>query len=47
MAATALYIACTLSGEKKTQKDITKAAGITEVAIRNRYKKLKKLFIFL
>jgi transcription initiation factor TFIIB len=29
-------------GEKKTQKDIAEAAGVTEVTVRNRYKTLKK-----
>ena len=36
LAATALYLACALTGEKYSQKDIAKAAGITEVTIRNR-----------
>jgi transcription initiation factor TFIIB len=42
MAAAALYIACLQHNEKKTQKDIAEAAGVTEVTIRNRYKALKK-----
>jgi transcription initiation factor TFIIB len=41
-AAAALYIACLLSIEKITQKDIADAAGVTEVTVRNRYKILKK-----
>ena len=40
-AASALYVACTLEGEDKTQKDIAEAAGVTEVTIRNRYKGLR------
>jgi len=40
LAASALYIASTLEGEGKTQKEIAKAAGVTEVTIRNRYKGL-------
>src|SRR3990170_5108297 len=36
LAAAALYIACLQSNEKKTQKDIAEAAGVTEVTIRNR-----------
>ena len=40
LAASALYVACTLEGEEKTQKDIAEAAGVTEVTIRNRYKEL-------
>ena len=42
LAAAALYIACMQNNEKKTQKDIAEAAGVTEVTIRNRYKALKK-----
>lgn len=41
LAAAALYVACTLEGENKTQKDVADAAGVTEVTIRNRYKGLK------
>ncbi len=42
LAAAALYIACLMKAEKKTQKDIAEAAGVTEVTVRNRYKTLKK-----
>jgi len=42
LAAAALYIATQLSGDKKTQKDIADAAGVTEVTVRNRYKTLKR-----
>lgn len=42
LAAAALYLACVLLGENKTQKDIAQAAGVTEVTIRNRYKGLKE-----
>jgi len=42
LAAAALYIACLQSNEKKTQKDIAEAAGVTEVTIRNRYKSLER-----
>ena len=42
LAAAALYIACLQHNERKTQKDIAEAAGVTEVTIRNRYKALKK-----
>jgi transcription initiation factor TFIIB len=42
LAAAALYIACLQNSEKKTQKDIAEAAGVTEVTVRNRYKSLKK-----
>jgi len=42
LAAAALYIACLQNNEKKTQKDISEAAGVTEVTVRNRYKTLKR-----
>ncbi len=41
LAAAALYVACVMHGENKTQKDVAEAAGVTEVTIRNRYKGLK------
>ena len=41
LAAAALYIACLQNDEKKTQRDIAEAAGVTEVTVRNRYKSLK------
>jgi transcription initiation factor TFIIB len=42
IAATVLYIACLQAGEIKTQKELSVAAGVTEVTIRNRYSELKK-----
>ncbi|MEM1586767.1 MAG: transcription initiation factor IIB [Candidatus Bathyarchaeia archaeon] len=42
LAAAALYIAANLAGERRTQKEIADAAGVTEVTVRNRYKTLKK-----
>jgi transcription initiation factor TFIIB len=42
LAAAALYIACLQHNERKTQKDIAEAAGVTEVTVRNRYKALGK-----
>jgi transcription initiation factor TFIIB len=42
LAAAALYIACVKSNDKKPQKDIARAAGVTEVTVRNRYKSLKR-----
>ncbi|HEV2139160.1 MAG TPA: TFIIB-type zinc ribbon-containing protein [Nitrososphaerales archaeon] len=42
LAASALYVACTLEGEDKTQKDVAEAARVTEVTIRNRYKGLRE-----
>jgi transcription initiation factor TFIIB len=43
LAAAALYIACVMSGEKKTQKELADVAGVTEVTVRNRYKGLRKI----
>ena len=40
VAAASTYIASVLSGERRTQKEIAEAAGVTEVTIRNRYKEL-------
>jgi transcription initiation factor TFIIB len=42
LAAAALYIACLQHNERKTQKDIAEAAGVTEVTVRNRYKALAR-----
>ncbi len=42
LAAAALYIACIQNNIKRTQKEIAKAAGVTEVTVRNRYKSLVK-----
>lgn len=41
LAAAALYVACVMENENKTQKDVADAASVTEVTIRNRYKGLK------
>jgi len=40
LAAAALYIASILTGARRTQKEIAKAANITEVTIRNRYQEI-------
>ncbi|MGD2201625.1 MAG: transcription initiation factor IIB [Candidatus Bathyarchaeota archaeon] len=40
MAAAAIYIASTLTGERRTQGVIAEGAHVTEVTIRNRYKEL-------
>jgi transcription initiation factor TFIIB len=40
-AATILYLSCLKTDENKTQTDIARAAGITDVTIRNRFKELK------
>jgi transcription initiation factor TFIIB len=41
LAATVLYLSCLASNENRTQMNITAAAGVTEVTIRNRVKDLK------
>lgn len=43
LAAAALYLACVSNGEIRSQKDISVAAGVTEVTIRNRCVGLKGL----
>src|SRR3989304_1997452 len=40
VAAAALYIAAVFEGEKRTQREIADAIGVTEVTIRNRFKEL-------
>ena len=40
MAAAALYIVSIMKGEKITQKKLAKGAEVTEVTVRNRYKRL-------
>ncbi|TAL46840.1 transcription initiation factor IIB [archaeon] len=40
VAAAAIYIACVLVGEKRTQREVADICSITEVTIRNRYKEL-------
>jgi transcription initiation factor TFIIB len=48
LAAAAIYIAALELGERRTQKEIAAAAGVTEVTVRNRYKELvQKLKISL
>jgi transcription initiation factor TFIIB len=41
LAAAALYSSCVKNGMSVTQLDISRASGVTEVTIRNRYKALK------
>ncbi|MDP9290596.1 MAG: transcription initiation factor IIB [Thermoproteota archaeon] len=41
LAAAILYIACGKTGEHVSQKEIAKAAGVTEVTIRTRFRDLK------
>jgi transcription initiation factor TFIIB len=40
LAASVLYVSCIKTGENRTQLDISTAAGVTEVTLRNRYKDL-------
>jgi transcription initiation factor TFIIB len=40
VAAAAIYVACVLLGEKRTQREVADIVGVTEVTIRNRYKEL-------
>ncbi len=40
VAAAALYIAAVLNEERKTQREIADAVGVTEVTIRNRFKEI-------
>lgn len=42
IAAAALYMACQETMQNITQKDIARAAGVTEVTVRNRFKGLKE-----
>jgi transcription initiation factor TFIIB len=42
LAATVLYVSCLKTGENKSQKDIAKTAGVTDVTLRNQFKDLKK-----
>jgi transcription initiation factor TFIIB len=42
LAAAALYLACVKNGEGRTPRDVAEAANVTEVTIRNRYKRLRE-----
>ncbi len=44
LAGGALYFAGTLNNDRKTQKQIAEAAGVSEVTVRNRYKELKNFY---
>ncbi len=43
IAAASIYIASVLVGKPRTQKEIAKVSGVTEVTIRNRYKEISKV----
>ena len=47
VAATVLYISCIKTGENVSQKDISNAAGITDVTLRNRFRDLKNQIALL
>ncbi|MCS7120020.1 MAG: transcription initiation factor IIB [Nitrososphaerota archaeon] len=47
LAAAALYVASVICGERMTQREISQAARITEVTIRNRYKELVDRLFFV
>jgi len=40
LAGAALYVAAIQEGERRTQREISEATGVTEATIRNRYKEL-------
>ena len=42
IAASAIYIAAILCDDRKTQKDVAEATGVTEVTLRVRYKELAR-----
>jgi transcription initiation factor TFIIB len=43
MAAAALYIAAIINEQSLTQRELAKAADVTEVTVRNRYKELDRI----
>ena len=47
IAAAATYIASVLVGEKRTQREVSELAQVTEVTIRNRYKELSEDLLFV
>jgi len=47
VAAAASYIASTVVGEHRTQREFAEAADITEVTIRNRYKDIMKRLLIV
>jgi len=42
-ASGALYVACRILGESRSQKEISKIAKITEATLRTRYKEISNL----
>jgi transcription initiation factor TFIIB len=47
IAAAASYIASTITGERRTQREVAEAADLTEVTIRNRYKEMMKRLLII
>ncbi|TXT66523.1 MAG: Transcription initiation factor IIB [Promethearchaeota archaeon] len=43
LAGAALYVAALQEGERRTQKEVSEVASVTEATIRNRYKELKNI----
>ncbi|WP_075057675.1 transcription initiation factor IIB [Thermogymnomonas acidicola] len=43
VAAASIYIASVIVGKPRTQKEIARVSGVTEVTIRNRYKEISKI----
>ena len=43
IAAATIYIAAIINGEHRTQKEVSKVTGVSEVTIRNRYKEFSDL----
>jgi transcription initiation factor TFIIB len=42
LSAAAIYVAAVMGGERRTQKQVSAVANVTEVTVRNRYKELVK-----
>jgi transcription initiation factor TFIIB len=45
LAASVLYLSCKKTGEDKKQVDISRAAGVTDITLRNRLKDLRTQLI--
>ncbi len=47
VAAAATYIASTVSGARRTQREVAEVVDVTEVTIRNRYKEMMKRLLIV
>ncbi len=47
ISASTCYIASTISGERRTQREIAEAADVTEVTIRNRYREMMNRLLII